>query len=248
MNNSNDKSDWETRCDLAACYRLCHHLGFTDRINTHISLRSNYNPDEFYLNPVGLLFDEVKASNLVRLNMMGKKVDINNPYIFNEAGYVIHSSVLSNRRDVNCVIHHHSIASMIIGAIEKGLMFLTQHSLQFYKKVGYNSYKGFGVDINDEKKRLARDLANYDVLFMRNHGVLICGSSIGEAFCRMDDLEKACKTQIGVLSTNQNIIQPSESIAELTKSQYDTLGRPAGETEWPAMKRMLERLGVEYKS
>ncbi|PPR78288.1 MAG: Decarboxylase NovR [Alphaproteobacteria bacterium MarineAlpha2_Bin1] len=248
MNNFNDKSEWDTRCDLAACYRLCYHLGFTDRINTHISSRSKNNFEEFYLNPVGLLFDEVKASNLVRLNLFGKKVDKNNPYNFNEAGYMIHSAVLSNRKDINCVIHHHSIASMTVGALKQGLMFLTQHSLQFYKEVGYNSYNGFGLDINDEKKRLASDLGDHNILFMRNHGVLICGKTIGEAFCKMDDLEKACQTQIAILSTNKDIVEPSESVAYLTKSQYDNLGRPAGETEWPAMKRMLDRLGVEYKS
>ncbi len=248
MKNSNDNSDWNTRCDLAACYRLCHYLGFTDRINTHISSRSDTKSEEFFLNPVGLLFDEVKASNLVKLNMMGEKIDTNNKYNFNEAGYMIHSAVLSNRQDVNCVIHHHSIASMTVGALRQGLMFLTQHSLQFYKSVGYHPYNGFGLDINDEKNRLANDLGNHSILFMQNHGVLICGSTIGEAFCRMDDLEKACKAQVAILSTNQDIIEPSEAVSELTKSQYDKLGRPAGETEWPAMKRILERLGVEYKS
>tara|TARA_Y100000996_G_C22442641_1_gene610445 strand:+ start:105 stop:851 length:747 start_codon:yes stop_codon:yes gene_type:complete len=248
MENLNQKSDLANRYDLAACYRLCHYYGFTDRINTHISSRATDNPDEFYLNPVGLLFDEVKASNLVRLTLGGKKVDIDSSFNFNKAGYMIHSAVLSNRSDINCVIHHHSIASMVVGALDVGLMYLTQHSLQFYNKVGYNSYSGFGLDINEEKKRLANDLSNNDVLFMRNHGVIVTGESVGEAFCRMDDLEKACKTQIEILSTNHKIIQPSKEVSELTKLQYDSIGRPAAETEWPAMKRMLDRFGLDYKS
>ena len=248
MKNIIENDEYENLCDLAACYHLCHRYGFTDRINTHISSRSNINNNNFYLNPVGLLFDEVKASNLVCVSMDGEKIDKDNKFDFNDAGYLIHSAVLSTRNDVNCIIHHHSIAGMVVGALEEGLMFVNQHSLQFYNKVAYHVYEGFGRDIEKEKDRLASDLYNNDILFMRNHGVLVCGKTVGEAFCRMDDLEKACKTQIDLLSTKRKIHIPSDGIAKFTKKQFDKLGRPAGETEWPAMRRLLDRLNIDYKS
>ena len=120
MQNSKHNSDLLNRCDLAACYRLCHYYGFTDRINTHISSRATDNSCEFYLNPVGLLFDEVKASNLVRLTLTGEKVDIDNSFNFNEAGYMIHSAVLSNRSDINCVIHHIRLHQWLLVLLMRG--------------------------------------------------------------------------------------------------------------------------------
>ncbi|MDC0074854.1 class II aldolase/adducin family protein [Alphaproteobacteria bacterium] len=242
---SND--EWNVRCDLAACYRLCFLLKITDRINTHISAKVTGTSDEFLLNPVGLLFDEVTASNLVKLNYAGKKIDNQNALEFNSAGYVIHSAILESRADVSCVIHHHSIAAISVGIIEEGFLPLDQHGFQFYGKIGYHDYKGFGTSISDEKKRLSKDMGDKKILFMRNHGVLICGSTVGEAFCLMDDLEQACKVQIATLSMNKKLRLPSDEIINLTVNQFDSIGRPGGEKEWPAMKRILERKGIKYQ-
>lgn len=239
--------EWEARCDLAACYHLCNYNGISDRINTHISARIPKKNDQFLLNPIGLLFDEINATNLVSVYISGAKVDVNHPFDFNPAGYLIHSAVLEARPEIFCIIHHHSIAGIAIGALKEGLLPVSQHAMQFYGKVSYHEYKGFGTSNEDEKSRIANDLGENNILFMRNHGVLVCGNDVGQAYCLMDDLEKACKAQLAILSTSQSRHIPNDEVAKLTAEQFEKIGRPGGEKEWPAMRRFLDRIGSKYK-
>ncbi len=236
--------EWEVRVALAAAYRLCHHFGVTDRINQHISARVPGTDGHFLLNPVGLLFDEVTASNLVKIDREGKKVD-DNPYDVNPAGYIIHSAVLDARPDVNCVLHHHTLASIAVSALEEGLIPISQHSMQFYKRVGYHDYEGFALD-QDERSRLAASLGPHKVMFLRNHGILVAGRTVGEAFTVMDDLEKSCKAQLMAQATGKTIHLPPTEVCESTAQQFETQGRPRGELEFGAMTRLLDRLGVPY--
>jgi ribulose-5-phosphate 4-epimerase/fuculose-1-phosphate aldolase len=241
------EAEWEVRCDLAACYRLMHHQGMTDRINTHISARVPGGEGHFLLNPVGLLFDEVTASNLVKIDRAGKPVDADNPYDVNPAGYVIHAAVLQARADVQCVIHHHTPAGVAVSALAEGLLPVSQHSLQFYNRIGYYDYDGFATQSADgEKAKIARGLGNHRAMMMRNHGVVVAGGSVGEAFCTMDDLEQACRSQLLAQGTGRPLHLPPPEVCEKTAQQFANIGRPRGETEWPAMRRMLDRMGVRY--
>lgn len=240
------EAEWQARCDLAACYRLCHEFGVVDRINTHVSARVPGSEGDFLLNPVGLLFDEVTASSLVRIDRDGNKVDPGHPYDVNPAGFVIHSAVLNVRSDITCVIHHHSLAGIAVAGLKEGLLPVSQHALQFYDRVAYHDYDGFPTQGSEECERMALNLGNRRTMFLRNHGVIVGGRSVGEAFCVMDDLEKACQAQLMMQATGRELHLPSPEVCELTAQQFENIGRPRGETEWPAMKRMLDRKGIVY--
>ncbi|MDA0367397.1 MAG: class II aldolase/adducin family protein [Proteobacteria bacterium] len=239
-------AEWQVRCDLAACYRLCDEFGIVDRINTHISARVPDSGGDFLLNPVGLLFDEVTASSLVRIDRDGNKTDPDHPYDVNPAGYVIHSAVLNVRSDIMCVIHHHSLAGIAVAGLKEGLLPVSQHALQFYDRIAYHDYEGFPTQDNEECARMARNLGNHRTMFLRNHGVVVGGRSVGEAFCVMDDLEKACEAQLMMQATGRELHLPSPEMCERTAQQFENIGRPRGETEWPAMKRLLDRQGMIY--
>lgn len=238
--------EWQARCDLAACYQLCHEFGFVDRINTHISMRVPGEPQHYLLNPLGVLFDEITASSLVKVDFQGNKVDPGHPYDSSPAGEFFHGLVLQSRPDLNCVLHHHSIAGIAVSALDDGLMPVSQHAILFYNRVGYLDYHGIGL--NDEERRaMVRALGNHNVLFLRNHGLLICGRSVGEAFVTMDDLEKACQAQLAVLATGRKLSLPPPDVCEDTAQKYANTGRyGGGEAEWRSMVRILDRKGVVY--
>ncbi len=245
IRDSVSADEWEVRVDLAACYRLCFELGITDRINTHISARVPGSDGDFLLNPLGLLFDEISASNLVKIDREGRKVD-NSPYEVNAAGYIIHSAVLDAREDVNCVLHHHTLASIAVSALEEGLLPLSQHSMQFYNRIGYHGYEGFALD-RDERSRLAANMGSYPAMFLRNHGILVAGATVGEAYIAMDDLEKACKAQLMAQATGKPLSLPPKEVCEHAASMYERPERgPRQALEWETMKRSLDRAGVPY--
>lgn len=245
VRDSVSSEEWEVRVDLAACYRLCFQLGITDRINTHISARVPGTDGHFLLNPLGLLFDEIDASNLVKIDREGKKVD-NNPYEVNTAGYIIHSAVLDVREDVNCVLHHHTLASIAISMLEGGLLPISQHSMQFYDRIGYHDYEGFALD-KDERARLAANLGPHQAMFLRNHGVLVAGANVGEAFIAMDDLEKSCKAQLMAQATGKALQLPPHEVCERTASMFEQVGRgPRLALEWETLKRSLDRAAIPY--
>ncbi|MSO64644.1 MAG: class II aldolase/adducin family protein [Alphaproteobacteria bacterium] len=247
LKNKVSPEEWEVRCDLAAVYRLMHHAAMTDRINTHVSARVPGGDGNSLLNPVGLLFDEVTASNLVRIDRAGNKMDPDNPYDVNPAGYVIHSAVLDARADVRCVIHHHSPAGVAVSALAEGVLPVSQHSLQFYNRVGFVDYEGFATQAAaDERTKIAHGLGNHKVMFLRNHGVVVAGRTVGETYTVMDDLEQACRSQIMALSTGRPLHLPPPDVCEKTAQQFVDFGRPRGETEWPALRRLLDRMGSDY--
>jgi ribulose-5-phosphate 4-epimerase/fuculose-1-phosphate aldolase len=243
--------EWAVRVDLAACYRLAAHYGWTDQVFTHISARVP-GTEHYLLNPFGYMFDEVRASNLAKVDLDGNIVDPG-PYHIHQAGFIIHSAIHAARPDVVCVLHNHTRAGMALSILEEGLMPLTQHAMMFHGLVAYHGSEGFAIDVA-ERARLARDLGNKPVMILRNHGVLVAGKTIGQAFSMMWNLEKAMQAQMDALATGRPISIPSHTIAEgIAKRgfgrdpQEGNYHEPNGWIEWPAHLRMLDRLDPSFR-
>src|SRR6476620_3247542 len=191
--------EWETRVNLAACYRLAAHFRMTDLIYTHISARVPGPEHHFLINAFGLLWDEISASTLVKVTLDGDIVDDPTGNGINRAGYVIHSAVHRARSDVECVMHTHTAAGIAVSAQEEGLLPISQHAMRFTDNIAYHDYEGLALEL-DEQARLTRDLGEHKVMILRNHGLLACGESVAETFDLMYYLERACQTQINALA------------------------------------------------
>lgn len=240
----------ELRRDLAAAYRLISHFGLDDGIYTHISLRVG--PDRFLLNPFGYSFDEVQAGNLVTIDHAGEIVDDPAGAGVNAAGFTIHSAVHMARHDVACVVHTHTVAGMAVSSHEDGLLPLNQWSLQFYDRVAFHDYEGIALDL-DERERLVADLGQRNVMILRNHGLMTCGRSVGEAIKLMLNLERSCKAQVAALAGDRAQRIPPHDVCEKTARQYakgaDAVAsgnRP--DHQWLAYLRLLDRVAPDYKN
>ena len=245
--------EWQTRVDLAACYRLADLNGFSDIVWNHISARVPGQPNRFLINLFGLRFDEVTASNLVTLDENGQVAvpprDSNGEIIdtsgSNFTGFVIHSAIYNEREDVKCVMHSHSRAGLAVSALKEGFLPLVQDAFQFYNRVSYHEYEGLSLDL-DERERLAASLGDNPVMIMRNHGLLTTGISVAQAYIRMYYLELSCRTQMDVLSTGREIHLPPEEVCEHAAEQYQTAA-PSGTHEWPALLRKLDSIDTSYR-
>jgi ribulose-5-phosphate 4-epimerase/fuculose-1-phosphate aldolase len=245
--------EWETRVDLAACYRLVAHYGWTDLIYNHISARVP-GTEYYLLNPFGLLFDEISASSLVKVDLDGNIIDPT-PYKIHAAGYIIHSAVHAARPDVGCVIHSHTRAGMALSILREGLLPLTQHAMLFYGKVAYHGTEGFALE-RDERRRIASDLGDKPVMILRNHGTLVAGATIAQAFSMAWHLEKAMQAQIDALATGCELTIPSPEVAagiaergftQSRMAEYTDGKSPLGWLEWPALLRMLDRIDPSFR-
>ncbi|NYT76080.1 class II aldolase/adducin family protein [Alcaligenaceae bacterium] len=238
----------QTRVDLAACYRLMPLFGMSDLIYNHITARVPGSDDEILINPYGLMYEEITASSLVKINLKGEILD--NPteeFGINEAGYVIHSAVHGARHDVGCVIHTHSRAGMAVSAMKQGLMPLAQTSMRF-RDVAYHDYESVAIDL-DEQQRLVADLGNQDAMILRNHGLLVASPSVAEAFNAMYWLEMACRVQVDALGSGAELVLPSQEVIDKTYHRYQPqVRRPFGILEWPAMLRYLDRRNPGYEN
>lgn len=239
------------RVDLAAAYRLIHRLGLDDSIYTHISARLPGPEHRFLINPYGLRFEEVKAGNLVTVDLEGCVVDDPCGLGINPAGFTIHSAVHAARDDALCVLHTHTVAGVAVSCQEEGLLPLNQWSMQFAGRLAYHDYEGIALNL-DERQRLVADLGDKPVMVLRNHGMLTCGRSVAEAFKLMHNLERSCRAQLAVQAAGAPLIRPSVAVATKTAGQYASFydkmetGRMP-DTEWDAFKRMLERSDPDYK-
>ncbi len=242
------EAEWSTRQDLAAAYRLTDMYGWaTTLIYNHISARvpAPDGAEHVLLNPFGLRYDEVSASNLVKIDLEGNILD-DSPYEINEAGYVIHSAIHAARPDVTCIIHTHTEAGVAISCLEEGLMFVNQDALMFYGNVGYHEFEGIACNI-DERRRLVANLGNNFVLVLRNHGLLTVGRSIGEAFTLMFFLEKACRAQLKLMAAGGRIRPLTEAVCRYTAGQFNLAVTRAGDREWPALVRQLDAVDTSYR-
>jgi ribulose-5-phosphate 4-epimerase/fuculose-1-phosphate aldolase len=240
----------QSRIDLAAAYRLIHRFGLDDSIFTHISARLPGRHDRFLINPYGLRFEEVTASNLVTVDLDGTVIDDPLGLGINPAGFTIHSAVHTARPDALCVLHTHTVAGVAVSCQKDGLLPLNQWSMQFTGRLAYHDYEGIALDL-DERERLVRDLSDKPVMVLRNHGLLTCGRSVGEAFKLMHNLERSCRAQLALQSSGAEILKPSDTVAHKTAGQYDrgydkieVEGEP--DNEWSAFKRMLERTDPDF--
>lgn len=245
----NDKTEWETRVDLAACYRLVALYGMSDLVYNHITARVPGQHNQFLINAYGYLYEEITASSLYKIDIDGNVIERpDTPYGINQAGYVIHSAVHAAREDVACVIHTHARASMAVSMMECGLLPISQHAMRFYGDVGYHPYEGVALDL-DERARLIEHLGDKNVMFLRNHGLLVCGTSIAEAFNRCYWVELACKAQIDAMSTGAELIVPPQEVIDLTANQFDPdVRRRYGEMEWETMLRRVDRVDPSFRN
>lgn len=226
------------RRDLAAAFRLCALNGWDDHIATHMSVRL---PDgTFLLNPFGLLFEEITASNLMRVDFEGNIVSPEGAFM-NPAAFTIHSGVLAGRPDVNCVIHLHTLDGAAVSTMKEGLLPLTQTALQIIHDVAYHDYEGVADDLA-ERERLQADLGEKNLMILRNHGTLTTGASVGEAFYRMMTLEFACTAQIRALGTGREIVPAPQKVQDEMPAHVAKLGNLfVHHAFWPAMLRKAAR-------
>lgn len=237
--------EWKQRVDLAATYRLVAHYGWDDMIFTHISARVPGPEHHFLINPYGLMFDEITASSLVKIDLDGKKVE-ESPFPVNPAGFTIHSAIHGARDDAHCVIHLHSTDGCAVSAQEGGLLPLTQHAMIIDNDLAYHDYEGIALDL-DERVRLIKDIGNKNMMLLRNHGTLAVGKTCADAFLRMYYLERSCSMQVraltaGINKTNQGV---DDKTAEQAKMGFDG---PVGNLAWPALLRKLDRIDPSYRN
>ena len=239
MRDRVSNEEWQTRVDLAACYRLVHHYRMDDLVYNHISARVPGEEGHFLINAYGMTYDEITASSLVKIDFDGKVVqDSGTGYGINHAGFVIHSAVHRGRPDVACVIHTHTPAGMAVSAMECGLLPLTQNAM-FFSGVGYHDYEGPAVEL-EEQRRLVTDLGAHVAMVLRNHGLLAVGATIPEAFITMYWLERACQAQVYAMHTKLRIPEPQT--VKTTNDRYKPgQRRKIGELEWAGLLRLIER-------
>ena len=241
------EAEWQVRVDLAATYRLVHHYGWDDMIFTHISARVPGPEHHFLINPYGMLFDEITASNLVKIDLDGNKVE-ESEWPVNPAGFTIHSAIHAAREDAQCVIHLHSTDGVAVSAQEHGLLPLDQHAMMLLGDMAYHDYEGIALDL-DERERLVADIKDKNVMLLRNHGTLTAGKSCADAFLRMYYLERACSMQVRALAGGAKPNPTNQGVAEKTASQGATgFDGFIGAMAWPALIRMLDRKDPSYRA
>ncbi|MGE0723931.1 MAG: class II aldolase/adducin family protein [Alphaproteobacteria bacterium] len=243
------EAEWQTRVDLAACYRLTHHFGWSDLTATHISARVPGPEHHFLLNPYGVLFDEITASSLVKVDLDGNVVDPPGAE-FIYAGFVIHSAIHIAKPELTCVMHTHTAAGVGVATQRDGLLPNNQHSLLVMSEVAYHDFEGAATELG-ERERIVADLGERKILILRNHGLLTAGASIGEAFLWMYRAERACRMQLAIQGAGVPTYPLPQDVVDKTIAQGSKVFRgpnspPVGAREWPAMRRLADRIDPSY--
>ena len=238
--------EWQVRVDLAAAYRLVALYGWDDLIFTHISARVPGPEHHFLINPYGMMFDEITASSLVKIDLSGNKVE-ESEYLVNPAGFTIHSAVHAAREDALCVMHLHTDYGIAVSVQKEGLLPISQQSLFPLSSLAYHDYEGLALN-DDEKPRLVADLGDKNNLILRNHGLLTVGKTVAEAFLSMFILERACKIQILAQSIGAELINVPEPVVKGAAAQMNavTVGQGAQLT-WPGLLRKLDRIDPSFR-
>ncbi|QHD01740.1 class II aldolase [Pseudomonas sp. S04] len=215
--------EWQSRCELAALYRLVAYYRMTDLIDTHITLRVPGPQRHFLINRYGVAFEKMRASDLVLIDLEGNVVDGQHGGHVNAAGFVIHSAIHEARPDLHCIIHTHTAAGMAVAAQRDGLLPLTQHALKFYGNLAYHTYEGIALSMH-ERERLVTDLGPHKAMILRNHGLLAAGDSVAAAFHEIYFLERACQAQIQAMSAGVALNIPDEAVCRHTAAQFGREG------------------------
>ena len=240
------REEWQARVDLAAAYQLAHIYKWTDLIYTHFSARVP-GTEDFLINPYGMMFDEITASNLVKIDWDGKILDDPLGMGVNEAGFVIHSCVHKARPEINCVIHTHTRAGVAVSAMKCGLLPISQHAMRIQSEVTYHDYEGVAL-YKDEQVRMARDLGKKSkAMILRNHGLLTLGETVREAFEIMYYLDAACQIQVDACAGGlHNVQMMSDDAAQKSYDRLSMTDHPRAPRDWPALLRLLDRRGIRY--
>jgi ribulose-5-phosphate 4-epimerase/fuculose-1-phosphate aldolase len=238
--------EWQVRVDLAACYRVIAMYGWDDLVFTHVSARVPGGDNHFLINPYGMLFEEITASSLIKVDLDGDKV-LESPHPVNPAGFTIHSAVHEARHDAGCVLHTHTRAGIAVSAQASGLLPISQTSLFPYVTLGYHDYEG--VALNEaEKPRLVADLGSNHALILRNHGLLTAGETIADAFLFMYVLETACQIQIMAQSGGGDLVQVPQPVVDGIQAQAEQVTKGlGGALVWPGLLRKLDRRDSSYR-
>jgi ribulose-5-phosphate 4-epimerase/fuculose-1-phosphate aldolase len=261
--------EWLTRVDLAACYRLISAYGMSDLIYNHISARIPGQGEQYLINPYGMLYDEITASSLVKIDVEGHTLlQPDHGYSVNVAGFYLHAPIHKTRPDVQCIIHTHTRAGTAVSGLQEGLLPLSQTAMRFHGRVAYHDFEGPAIS-GDECDRVVKDMGPHDILFLRNHGLLACGRTIPQAFNAMYWLENACRIQVDLLGCNRPLCHPTPQAVANTVTCFAgteiTLANEArtnpvlneearsekggyGELEWAALLRKLDRMDPSYRS
>ena len=244
-------AEWQARVDCACAYRLVRHFGMDDLVYNHISARIP-GTEHFLLNPFGLLYEEICASSLIKIDLSGRVLwqpewPKGLGYSFNLAGFVIHGAIHEAKPELQCIIHTHSLAGMAVASLKNGLLPMTQTAMRF-AKVAYHDYEGVVLEM-EERKRLLESLGDAEVMLLRNHGVLAVGRSVAEAFNNIYRIERACRTQLLAQACDDEVLLPHAEIVARTNRLYrPEVRRPMGLLEWPAMRRLADRIDPSYKT
>ena len=249
-----DQREWQLRLRLAAAYRAVDHFGWSELTANHISLRVRDEPAEFLINPYGLLYSEVTASNLVRIDGAGNLLTPTE-YPINPAGFNIHAAIHHARADAHCVLHVHTVAGMSVACLRDGLLPLTLEGTDFHNRVGYHDFEGPSLDV-DERSRLAAALGDNVALILRNHGLVTVGETVDSAFLRMYRLVLACEVQMRVMTSGQAFTRLSDEVLEKSAVRHDWFfrigpgGRRSGhgELDFSAVMRLMAKIDPSYQT
>jgi len=245
INKRVSAEEWQIRIDLAAAYRLVAHFGWDDLVFTHISARVPGPEHHFLINPFGLMFDEICASNLVKIDLEGKQVEPS-PYMVNQAGFTIHSAVHAGREDAHCVLHLHTVAGTAVSAQEQGLLPISQTAMILNGQIAYHDYEGIAFN-HDERPRIVHDLGNKSAMLLRNHGTLTVGSTVAGAFMAAYFLQRACEIQVAALAGNSKLVTPQNQVQGVVEEQAKMERAGAERLVWPSLIRLLDRKSPGYK-
>lgn len=245
IKNLVSEEEWQARVDLAACYRLVAHFKMTDWIYNHISVRVPGSHEHYLINPFGLLYEEITASSLVKVDVTGRLVE-DVALEVNPAAFVIHGAIHQARPEIACVLHTHTRAGVGVAAQAQGLLPLSQHAFKVFNRLAYHDFEGIALDM-DEQQRLVADIGTKDVLILRNHGLLTMGRTVREAFELMYYLERACEIQIAALSGKSEIIIPPPHVCQRTCEQFANDSSFVKGRDWQALLRLLDRTDPSYK-
>jgi ribulose-5-phosphate 4-epimerase/fuculose-1-phosphate aldolase len=238
--------EWQTRIDLAACYQLCALFNWDDGIYTHISAAVPGEPGHYLINPFGFRFDEIRASNLVKVDRHGNIV-CRSQHTINTAGFALHGAVHAARPDAACVMHLHNANAIAVGMQGPGLQPLSPYALRFYGELAYHDYEGLAMS-PAEQARLTASLGGRPAMLLRNHGSLTVGRTIAEAFVLMQTLDQACRLQLLAQSACMPLRQPSEAVCIKAHGELVGDGAPEGRLEWPALLRRLDATNPSYRT
>lgn len=238
--------EWQARVDLAACYRLVALHGWSDLVFTHITARIPGQDGQLLINPYGMLFDEISASSLVKIDYDGNKLD-DSPHMINPAGLLIHSAVHAARHDIGCVLHTHSLNGVAVSARRDGVLPISQQSMFVLSSLAYHGYEGVALN-PDEKARLVADLGEHTFFMLRNHGLLTTGASIADVFLAMYVFEAACTIQVRAGHDRDGLVEIPAALVAGARQQAQVVSKSlGGQLAWPGLLRKLDRIDPSFR-